>query len=304
MFLSGRIPFTLVPTVVRQSYPTPSQKLHIKDRRPQLCELAISTPVRRYKQFSRSVCTPTKSTIVQSFIKADGGEGTLICKKPLIFCTFCSQIIGKNLISFRHRQRADYDNRSSRCFNLLERCIYVIRLPQVVSFRYQAGTACAPNGAACSLKHPAVLYRVLWAKWFATGSRRLSKHPACYTGLRCAPSGSGYLCSQWGRVLLQAPCCVIPCSLGPIVFHSLPELIYASRILHWAPMCSLWLRVPVLPMGPRAPASTLLCYTVFFRPNGLQRAPGGYLSTPHATLGSGVLPLAPGTCAPNGATCS
>ena len=158
-------------------------------------------------------------------IEADGVAGTLICKKPLIFCTFCSQIIGKNLISLRHRQRADYDNRSSRCFNLLERCIYVIRFPQVVSFRYQAGTACAPNGAACSLKHPAVLYRVLWAKWFATGSRRLSKHPACYTGLRCAPSGSGYLCSQWGHVLLEAPCCVIPCSLGQMVCNGLQEVI-------------------------------------------------------------------------------
>ena len=136
--------------MVRRSYPTPTRKLHIKHRRPQLCELAISTPGRSLLQFSRSVCTPTRSTIVQSFIKADGGEGTLICKKPLIFCTFSSQIIGKNLISFRHRKRADYDNRSSLCFNLLERCIYVIRLPQAVSFRYQAGTACAPNGATCS----------------------------------------------------------------------------------------------------------------------------------------------------------
>src|SRR3990167_573173 len=84
---------------------------------------------------------------------------------------------------------------------------------------------CAPNGAACSCKHPAVLYRVFWAKWFAMGSRRLSKHPACYTGLRCAPSGSGYLCSQWGRGLLEAPCCVIPCSLGQMVCNGLQEAI-------------------------------------------------------------------------------
>src|SRR3990167_1934014 len=75
-------------------------------------------------------------------------------------------------------------------------------------------------------------------------------------------------------------------------------------MLHWAPVCSLWLRVPVLQRGPRAPRSTRPCYTVFFGPNGLQRAPGGYLSIPHATLGFGVLPLAPATCAPNGATCS
>jgi len=177
--------------VVRQSYPTPTRKLHIKDRRPQLCELAISTPGRRHKQFSRSVCTPTRSTIMQSFIEADGGEGTLICKKPLIFCTFCSQIIGKNLISSRHRQRADCDNRSSRCFNLLERCIYVIRFPQVVSYRYQAGDACAPNGAACSLKHPAVFYRVLWAKWFA-------KPPRGYLSVPHATLGSGVLLLAFG----------------------------------------------------------------------------------------------------------
>ena len=211
--------------MVGQSYSTLTRKLHIKHRRPQLCELAIFTPGRKLKQFSRSACTPTRSTIVQSFIEAHGVEGTLICKKSLIFCTFRSQIIGKNLISLRHAQRADYDNRSSRCFNLLKRCIYVIRFPQVVSFRYLAGTACAPNGAACSYMHPAVLYRVLWAKWFATGSRRLFKHPACYTGLRCAPSGSGYLCSQWGHVLLEARCCVIPCSLCQMVCNAFQEVI-------------------------------------------------------------------------------
>ena len=123
----------------------------------------------------------------------------------------------------RHRQRADYDNRSSRCFNLLERCIYVIRFRQVVSFRYQAGNACAPNGATCSKRHPAALYRVLWAKWFATGSRRLSKHPACYTGLRCTPSGSGYLCSQWGHVLLEGLCFVLHCSSTQMAYNRLLE---------------------------------------------------------------------------------
>ena len=45
----------------------------------------------------------------------------------------------------------------------------------------------------------------------------------------------------------------------------------------------------------------MLCSTVLFSPSGLQRAPEGYLSIPHATLGSGMLPLAPGTCALNGA---
>ena len=146
-------------------------------------------------------------------------------KTANFFALFAVKLLGKIWFLCAIDKRADYDNRSSRCFNLLKRCIYVIRFPQVVSFRYQAGTACAPNGAACSLKHPAVLYRVLWAKWFATGSRRLSKHPACYTGLRCAPSGSGYLCSQWGHVLLEAPCCVIPCSFGQMVCNGLQEVI-------------------------------------------------------------------------------
>ena len=73
-----------------------------------------------------------------------------------------------------------------------------------------------------------MLYRVLWAKWFATGSRRLSKHPACYTGLRCAPSGSWYLCSQWSRVLLEGLCFVLQCSSTQMASNRTQEAIQLS----------------------------------------------------------------------------